>query len=134
MKGPTYMSKTILIVDDDDKNRKLLRIILNNYGYNTIDVDDGESALTEVKKSIPSLILLDYHLPGMDGIAVSKSLKSEEHTARIPIIMVTASAMGGDRERILRESGCEACFSKPINIHEILELVKKTIGPPSEET
>ena len=127
------MSKTILIVDDDAKNRKLLKFILNKHGYNTLEVIDGESALTEVKKSLPALILMDYRLPGIDGIAVSKVLKSEENTAKIPIIMVTASAMGGDKERILKESGCDAYLSKPINIHEVLEIVKKYIGPSKEE-
>lgn len=127
------MNKTILIVDDDEKNRKLLRFILNKRGYNTLEVIDGESALAEVKKSMPVLILMDYRLPGINGIAVSKLLKSEENTAKIPIIMVTASAMGGDKERILKESGCEAYLSKPINIYEVLELVTKYIGPPKEE-
>jgi CheY-like chemotaxis protein len=127
------MNKTILIVDDDEKNRKLLKYILNNSGYNTLEVADGESALAEVRKSLPDLILMDYRLPGIDGITASKLLKSEENTAKIPIIMVTASAMGGDKERILKESGCEAYISKPINIHEVLEIVKKYIGPPKEE-
>ena len=128
-----YMNKTILIVDDDEKNRKLLKYILNNSGYNTLEVADGESALAEVKKSLPALIFMDYRLPGIDGIAASKLLKAEERTAKIPIIMVTASAMGGDKERILKESGCEAYISKPINIHEVLEIVKKYIGLPKEE-
>jgi two-component system, cell cycle response regulator DivK len=127
------MNKTILIVDDDMKNRKLLKYILDYAGYNTLEVADGESALAEIKKSLPALIFMDYRLPGIDGIAASKSLKSEEKTAQIPIIMVTASAMGGDKERILKESGCEAYISKPINIHEILEVVKKYIGSPKEE-
>jgi two-component system cell cycle response regulator DivK len=127
------MNTTILIVDDDEKNRKLLKYILNNSGYNTLEVADGESALAEVRKSLPALIFMDYRLPGIDGIAASKLLKAEENTAKIPIIMVTASAMGGDKERILKESGCEAYVSKPINIHEILEIVKKYIGLPKKE-
>ena len=127
------MNTTILIVDDDEKNRKLLKYILNNSGYHTLEVADGESALAEVRKSLPDLILMDYRLPGMDGIATAKSLKSEEKTTKIPIIMVTASAMGGDKERILKESGCEAYISKPINIYEVLEIVKKYIGLPKEE-
>lgn len=128
------MNKFILIVDDDVKNRKLLRFILNKRGYNTLEVIDGESALAEVKKSLPALILMDYRLPGINGIAVSKLIKSENNSANIPIIMITASAMGGDKERILKESGCEAYLSKPINIHEVLELVMKYIGPPKEES
>ena len=124
------MSKTILIVDDDLKNRKLLNFILSHQGYHTVEAIDGESALEAVKSSLPDLILMDYRLPGMDGITASKTIKTQENTAHIPIIMVTASAMGGDRERILKESECDAYLSKPINIHEVLELIEKYIGPP----
>jgi two-component system cell cycle response regulator DivK len=127
------MKKTILIVDDELKNRKLLNYILSHQGYNTIEAVDGESALEEVKKCLPDLILMDYRLPGMDGITASKTLKTQENTAHIPIIMVTASAMGGDRERILKESGCDAYLSKPINIHEVLEMIKEYIGLPNKE-
>jgi two-component system, cell cycle response regulator DivK len=127
------MNKTILIVDDDEKNRKLLRCILSNCGYDTLEAEDGESALAEGKKNRPALILMDYRLPGMDGATASKLLKEGEETSRIPILMVTASAMAGDRERILEESGCEAYLSKPINIQEVIEAVKKYIGPGKEE-
>jgi two-component system, cell cycle response regulator DivK len=127
------MNKTILIVDDDEKNRKLLRCILNNCGYDTLEAEDGESALATVRKYLPALILMDYRLPGMDGATASKLLKEGEETSRIPILMVTASAMAGDRERILKDSGCEAYLSKPINIQEVIETVKKYIGPGKEE-
>ncbi len=127
------MRKTILIVDDDARNRKLLKIILNNHGYNTLEEIDGETALVGVRKCLPDLILMDYRLPGMDGAVTSKLLKSDEKTAKIPVIMVTASAMGGDKERILSESGCDAYLSKPINIHEVIELVEKYIGPPIKD-
>jgi two-component system, cell cycle response regulator DivK len=127
------MNKIILIVDDDEKNRKLLRFILSSCGYSTLEAGDGETALTEAGKSLPALILMDYRMPGIDGVAASKLLKAGEKTAGIPILMVTASAMAGDRERIIKESGCEAYLSKPINIHEVIETVKKYIGPGKEE-
>ena len=127
------MQKTILIVDDELKNRKLLTYILSHKGYTTVEAVDGESALEEVKKCLPDLILMDYRLPGMDGIAASRTLKLQKNTAHIPIIMVTASAMGGDKERILRESGCNAYLSKPINIHQVLAIINEYIGLPDKE-
>ena len=125
--------KTIFIIDDDDKNRKLLRVILTSRGYNTLEAEDGEQAVAEVRRSLPGLIFLDYRLPLMDGIAVSRQLKSEEATAKIPIIIVTSSAMKGDKERIIRESGCDGFITKPIDINNVVEIAKKYIGPGKEE-
>ncbi len=125
--------KTIFIIDDDDKNRKLLRVILTIRGYNILEAEDGEQGVAEVRKSLPGLIFLDYRLPVMDGIAVSRLLKSEAATAKIPIIIVTSSAMKGDKERIIRESGCDGFITKPVDINKVVEIAKKYIGPGKEE-
>ena len=124
--------KTILIIDDDEKNRKLLRVILTSRGYNTLEAEDGEQGVAEARKSLPGLILLDYRLPLMDGIAVSRLLKSGAATANIPIIIVTSSAMKGDKERIIRESRCDGFITKPVDINNVVEIAKKYIESGQE--
>lgn len=121
------MKKTALIVDDNDKNRKLLRVILSSKGFDTIESENGEGAMKLAVEKMPAVVLLDYKMPGMNGIAVSKALKAQQATAKIPVIIVTSSAMGGDRERIMRESRCDAYFSKPIDINEVVNKVEELI-------
>jgi two-component system cell cycle response regulator DivK len=117
--------KKILIVDDDEKNLKLMRILIQNAGYETIEAENGEEAVRLAKEHIPALILMDKRMPVMDGITATKILKAEPTTARIPIIATTASAMKGDRERIILESGCDDYVPKPINAKSFMNLVKK---------
>ena len=119
------MSKKVLIVDDDEKNLKLLRMLIQNAGYETIEAENGEEAVRLAKEHIPALILMDKRMPVMDGITATKILKAEPTTARIPIIATTASAMKGDRERIILESGCDDYVPKPINAKSFMNLVKK---------
>jgi len=119
------MSKKVLIVDDDEKNLKLMRILIQNAGYETIEAENGEEAVRLAKEHIPALILMDKRMPVMDGITATKILKAEPTTARIPIIATTASAMKGDRERIILESGCDDYVPKPINAKSFMNLVNK---------
>ena len=117
--------KKILIVDDDEKNLKLMRILIQNAGYETIEAENGEEAVRLAKEHIPALILMDNRMPVMDGITATKILKAEPTTANIPVIATTASAMKGDRERIILESGCDDYVPKPINAKSFMNLVKK---------
>lgn len=119
------MSKKVLIVDDDRKNLKLMRILVQNAGYETLEAKNGEEAVRLAKEHIPALILMDNRMPVMDGITATKILKAEPATAKIPIIATTASAMKGDRERIMREAGCDDYVPKPIDAKAFMNVVKK---------
>jgi CheY-like chemotaxis protein len=122
------MEKKILIVDDNEKNLKLLRVILQNYGYEVLEAQNGEEAVKLAKENIPALILMDIRMPVMDGITATKIIKSEPSTAKIPVIIVTSSAMIGDSERIISESGGDGYISKPIDVKKLLKVVAEIIG------
>ena len=119
----------ILIVEDNEKNRKLERDVLQFHGYQTAEAETGEGGVRLAQASPPALLLMDIQLPEISGLEVTKWLKDDEELAHIPIIAVTAFAMKGDEERI-RQGGCEAYISKPISVMHFLETVKKHLGQP----
>lgn len=115
------MSRKILVVEDNDRNRRLLKVLLEAKGYEVIEAATGEEAI-DCLNSQPDLILMDIQLPNMDGLALIRKIKSKVETRDIPIIAVTAYAMKGDKERIL-EAGCNAYISKPIDTRELPLLI-----------
>jgi two-component system cell cycle response regulator DivK len=119
------MSKKVLIADDDGQNLKLIRMLIQNAGFETIEAETGEEAVRLAKEHIPDLILMDNRMPVMDGTTATKILKAEPSTAKIPIIVTTASAMKGDRERIILEAGCDDYMAKPIDVKSFMNLVNK---------
>ena len=119
------MSKKVLIVDDDGPNRKLMRILIQHVGYETIEAENGEEAVMLAKEHIPSLILMDQRMPVMDGYTATKILKAEPSTAKIPIIATTASAMKGDREKIMDEAAFDDYLPKPIERKDLMNILKK---------
>jgi len=120
------MSLKILVVEDNDRNRRLLRILLRSKGYEIIEAATGEEAMNHLKNQKPDLILMDVQLPKMDGLELTQKIKSDKETADIPIIAVTAYAMKGDRERILK-AGCDGYISKPIDTHKVPLLIADTL-------
>ncbi len=122
------MGKRALIADDNEKNRKLLRVILGKSGYETTEAQDGARALALARELRPDIILMDYRMPVMNGIEVTRALKADAATASIPVFIVTSSAMDGDRDRIIRESGCDELYTKPIDYKQILAAVGRRIG------
>jgi two-component system cell cycle response regulator DivK len=121
------MSKTVLIVEDNELNMKLFRDLLEAHGYKTLQTRNGIEALSLAREHSPDLILMDIQLPEVSGLDVTKWLKEDEHLRHIPVIAVTAFAMKGDEERI-REGGCEAYISKPITVSMFLDTIRQFIG------
>lgn len=121
------MSKTVLIVEDNDLNMKLFHDLLEAHGYDTLQTRDGREALELARKHHPDLILMDIQLPEVSGLEVTKWIKQDEDLKSIPIIAVTAFAMKGDEEKI-REGGCEAYMAKPISVVSFLETIEKFVG------
>jgi two-component system, cell cycle response regulator DivK len=112
----------ILIVEDNPKNLKLIRDLLQFKGYQTIEAETAEAGIDLARERRPALILMDIQLPGMDGREAMKTLKADGATSEIPIIALTASAMKGDREALLAE-GFDGYIAKPIDIKEVPEVV-----------
>jgi two-component system cell cycle response regulator DivK len=117
---------TILIVEDNELNLKLLKDILEFSGYSTVVTGLGAEALNLARQHHPDLILLDIQLPDIAGTEVARRLKADGQTHAIPIIAVTAFAMSGDRETFL-DSGCDGYISKPFNLQALLALVERHI-------
>jgi len=118
------MSKTVLIVEDNELNMKLFHDLLDAQGYQTLQTREGLQALSLARQHQPDLILMDIQLPEISGLEVTKWLKEDEELSHIPVVAVTAFAMKGDEERI-REGGCEAYISKPISVGYFLETVRR---------
>jgi len=114
----------ILIVEDNDKNLKLVRDVLQVKGYETLDAGTAEDGLTIARARLPDLILMDIQLPGMNGIDALKALRADPATAAIPVIAITASVMQQDRQEIMR-AGFNGFIEKPINLRIFLDTVQK---------
>ena len=125
MAGP--MTKTVLIVEDNDLNMKLFHDLLDAHGYQTLQTREGLKALELAREHHPDLILMDIQLPEVSGLEVTKWLKEDDALRDIPVVAVTAFAMKGDEERI-REGGCEAYISKPISVTNFMDTVREFIG------
>jgi len=117
----------ILIIEDNEKNRKLIRDLLQVKGYQTIDTDTAEDGLKLAGEKSPALILMDIQLPGMDGITAMKQLKAAPKTNRIPVVAITASAMTHNRQAMLAE-GFDGYQTKPLSLKEFLSDVDRLIA------
>jgi two-component system, cell cycle response regulator DivK len=117
---------TVLIVEDNDKNMKLARDVLQNKGYKTLEAVTGEEGVKLAKEKIPDLVLMDIQLPGINGIEAFKQLRADAKTARIPVVALTASVTPTDRSAITA-AGFDAFVSKPINLKEFVETVRRLV-------
>jgi len=115
-------NELILIVEDNEKNRKLLRDVLQFKGYRTIEAEMGEDGVTLAAEHQPDLILMDYQLPGIDGIEAFRRIRNASGTAHIPIVAVTASAMP-EEEKKMKEAGFDGFLTKPINVKGFVQFV-----------
>jgi two-component system cell cycle response regulator DivK len=117
----------ILIVEDNPKNLKLVRDVLQFRGYVTLEAETGEAGVALAQERQPALILMDVQLPGMDGRVATQVLKADASTRHIPIVALTAVAMKGDRERLLAE-GFDGYMAKPIDIKTLPKMVEHYLG------
>jgi two-component system cell cycle response regulator DivK len=122
-----HAEKLVLIVDDNERNRKLLRDVLQVQGYRTLDAETAEDGIRLAQQSRPGLVLMDIQLPGMDGVAALGALRADPRTRDIPVIAVTASVMPPDRGRIMA-AGFDGYLAKPIDVKAFLEVVRETLG------
>jgi len=113
---------SILLVEDNEKNMKLLRDVLTAKGYRVLEATTGEEAVARVSADSPVLVLMDVQLPGIDGVEALRRVRADTRTAGIPVVALTAQAMEGDRERFLA-AGFDGYLSKPVDIVELLATV-----------
>ena len=120
-------SRKILVVEDNDMNMQLVEFLLEEGGYDIVKATSGEEALAITRDASPDLILMDIHLPGMDGLSVVRAMKEDARTSRIPILALTAHAMRGDRDRFL-DAGCDGYISKPIDVKTFVASIERYIA------
>jgi two-component system cell cycle response regulator DivK len=114
----------VLVVEDNEKNMKLFRDILQATGYRTLEATTGEQAVLLAFEHVPDLVLMDIQLPDIDGIEALHRLRTDERTAAIPVLALTAQAMHGNHERFVAE-GFDGYISKPVNVVELLGTVRQ---------
>jgi two-component system cell cycle response regulator DivK len=120
------MSKTILVVEDQEDNRQILRDLLASAGFRMIEAWDGKQALTVARSQQPDLILMDIQLPILDGYEATRSIKRDPELKHIPIIAVTSYALSGDETRA-REAGCDAYVAKPYSTRHLLAKISQLL-------
>jgi two-component system cell cycle response regulator DivK len=121
------MSKCILVVEDQEDNRRILRDLLGNAGYQLIEAESGEDALDAVMKQRPDLILMDIQLPVMDGYEATRQIRANPDMKAVPIIAVTSYALAGDEAKA-EAAGCNAYVSKPFSPRALLAKVREYLA------
>jgi len=117
------MNRCILVVEDQEDNRQILRDLLTNSGYKLVEAEDGEQALTIAGRQRPDLILMDVQIPLIDGYEVTRRLKADPVLRAIPIIVVTSYALSGDESKA-RAAGCNGYVSKPYSTRQLLATIQ----------
>ena len=120
------MSKTILYVEDNEMNRKIVRDLLKRTTYELIEARDGEEGVTTALEKRPDLILMDIQLPKISGIEATRRLRADAATANIPIIAITSFALSGDEQKA-KEAGATAYLAKPYSPFDLLNLIRKLL-------
>jgi len=118
--------KTILYVEDNELNRKMLRHLLRATSYRLIEAPDGETGITMAREQHPDLILMDVQLPKISGIEATRALRAEPSTADTPIIAITSFALSGDEQRA-KEAGASAYLAKPYSPFALLSMIQKLV-------
>jgi two-component system cell cycle response regulator DivK len=125
-------NELILIVEDNEKNRKLARDVLQFKGYRTVEAETGEDGVVLAAEHKPDLILMDYQLPGIDGIEAFRRIRADASTAHIPIVAVTASAMPEEAKK-MKDAGFDGFQTKPLNVKEFVQTVAAVLSGKTAE-
>jgi two-component system, cell cycle response regulator DivK len=120
------MTKRILVAEDQEDNRRILRDLLTNAGYDVIEATNGGEALTAAASHRPDLILMDIQLPVLDGYEATRRLKADPALRAIPVIVVTSYALSGDESKA-RAAGCDAYVTKPYSPRQVLAKVREYV-------
>ena len=118
------MSKRILVIEDHEDNRRILRDLLTSVGYEPIEAVTGEEGLTLAETHRPELILMDIQLPGMDGYETTRRIKANPALRQIPVIAVTSYALSGDEVKAM-EAGCDTYVTKPFSPRALLAKIRE---------
>ncbi len=118
------MTKRILVAEDQEDNRQILRDLLGSVGYILIEAGDGEAAVAAAKRERPDLILMDIQMPVMDGYEATRRIKADPDLQRIPVIVVTSYALSGDEGKA-RAAGCDAYVTKPYSPRQLLTKIRE---------
>jgi two-component system cell cycle response regulator DivK len=124
------MGKRILVIEDQPDNRQILRDLLTNADFEVIEAEDGEAGLAAAAAHRPDLILMDIHLPGIDGYEVTRRLKADTLLHAIPIIAVASYGLAGDADKALA-AGCDAYIPKPYSPRQLLAKVREYLSSPA---
>jgi two-component system cell cycle response regulator DivK len=121
------MNKRILVVEDTEDNRQIMRDLLSSVGYELIEAVDGATGVEAAIRENPDLILMDIQLPVLDGYEATRRIRANESTSRTPIIAVTSYALSGDAEKA-KAAGCDDYLAKPFSPRELLAMVRARLG------
>ena len=124
------MSKRVLVIEDQEDNRRIIRDLLTSVGYQLIEAQTGEEGLDLAKQYRPNLILMDVLLPGLNGYETTRLIKADPNLSHIPVIAVTSYALSGDDTNAF-DAGCDAYVTKPFSPRELLAKIREFL-PPSE--
>ena len=119
--------KTVLVIEDNEMNMKLVRVLLQMGEYDILEAVDAESGIPLARAHKPDLVLMDVHLPGMDGLSATRIIKEDPALKRIPVIALTSYAMEGDEKKAI-EAGCDGYITKPIDTRTFLDTIRKFIN------
>jgi two-component system cell cycle response regulator DivK len=120
------MSKTILYVEDNEFNLKIVRQLLSRTSYRLIEAMDGETGVTTAQNELPDLILMDVQLPKLSGLDATRRLRADSKTAAIPIVVITSFALSGDSEKAMA-AGASAYLAKPYSPRELLQKIRELV-------
>jgi len=116
--------KTVLYVEDNEFNRKIVRQLLSRTSYRLIEAVDGDAGVTTAREVVPDLIIMDIQLPKLSGLDATRQLRADPVTAPIPVIVITSFALAGDEEKA-REAGAAAYLAKPYSPRELLHMIRQ---------